>query len=391
MKLKLKHLRHPLRAANAAKAMAAARWDLARLAVRCERHFAGDARYALRSVSEGFAARIDDQSDDAALLDRICTAYIKAVERDQHAPAIYKATEWWELQRRWTLKPVIQALATRDFEALQRMYGNFFRDPCSAGLIVVQSMAKDHFGERIKDIDRRVYLADALYHIDYWKAQTGGGYAMRDLSGPAIGNPFGVVIDGTLLRAGAAYQHYCAHRIRCLLQPGAATVIEIGGGFGGMAYYLLRDTTSLTYIDFDVPESIALTSYYLLKAFPQLKFLLYGEEELTEETISRADVVLMPVFELAAMPEASADVVFCSHSISDLSHGAMVAYLNDIARITQDHFLYLGNSSSGKAITELVKSEYHSFRLAEMRFSGWHSHRIAGPSEIESHYRLDGS
>jgi hypothetical protein len=402
MKLKLKHFRHPLKTANIAKARIAARWHAWKFADRGARHFASDPRYDLRSVVEGFASRInvdidDDVSADAALLERICTSYNAAAKRQHFAPQTYRPTDWWEQQRKWSLPPVIQALATHDVTALGRMYRNFYRDPCSAGLIVPQDLSKNYFGGEVKDFHRRLYLIDVLYRIDYWQARMGSGFALSDLSGPLIGNPFGVVMEGTLVRVGAEYQHYCAHRIAGLLYSSSnvkqgvgqrGMVVEVGGGFGGMAYYLLRDRPGITYIDFDVPESIALTSYYLLKAFPQLRFLLCGEDELTKEAISRSDVVLMPVSELAAMPVGLADLTFSSHAISDLSEEAMVSYLRSIGNITRDYFLHIGKGQSGEEMSKLVERQVHSLKLAETRPSGWHDHRIKGVSEVECLYRV---
>ena len=386
----LTHLRHPIRAAKVAKALVAERWNMWRFVDRGQRHFARDARYDLRSVTKGFTPRIDNRSSDTTLLDRICTSYCKAAKLQESAPDTFRATEWWERQRRRRLKPAIEALMNHDISAVGRMYQNFYRDPCSAGLIVGQRQAKRYFGETFKDFHRRLYLIDALYRIDYWKARTGGSFALGDLSGPSIGNPFGVEIDGTLVRAGAEFQHFCAHRISDLLDSGPATVAEIGGGFGGMAYYLLRDRPRTTYVDFDVPESIALTSYYLLKAFPELTVLLYGEEEMTRESISRADVVLMPAFELAKMPAACADVTFSSHAMSDLSQEAMIDYLGHIAHMTRDCFFYIGNGLSGKAISDLVVRQYPLLRLSETRPSGWHDHRIQDAGEVECLYRICG-
>jgi hypothetical protein len=239
-------------------------------------------------------------------------------------------------------------------------------------------MSKAYFGGAIKDIHRQFYLGHALYRLDYWKEQTAANFVYSDLASPPIGNPFGILIDGTLLRVGAEYAHYCAYRVGDLLETGKATVAEIGGGFGGMAYYLLRDRPQVTYCDFDVPESTALTSYYLLKAFPQLKFLLYGEEELTKDGITRADVVLMPMSELATMPRESVDITFSSHGMSDISPKAMVEYMNNIVRMTRREFLYIGNSRASKSISDLVHQIYDSFNLAETRSSGWHSHKVSG-------------
>jgi putative sugar O-methyltransferase len=377
--MKLKYLRHPVRTANAAKGMLAARLNMWRFATHGARRFRDDARYDLQNVTDGFASRIDDSQNDEELLERICAAYIKAMEQQQLVSETYKATEWWEQVRLRSLGPVTRALQMRDIESLQKMYRNFFRDPCSAGLLgVPYGMSNAYFCGTIKDVHRSFYLSHALYRIDYWMTQTDNRFALRNLAGPEIGNPFGALVGGTYLRVGAEYAHYCAHRIDSLLGSEKATVAEIGGGFGGMAYYLLRDRPSVTYLNFDVPESIALSSYYLLKAFPHLNFLLYGEKELTGEVIDRADVVLMPVFELAAMPARTIDVTFSSHALSDISSESMVEYLNNIAQMTREYFLYIGNSHASKSISQLISQNHSSFNLIETRSSGWHSHKISG-------------
>src|SRR5262249_47309985 len=131
-------------------------------------------------------------------------------------------------------------------------------------------------------------FGDSLCGIDHWKKQTGNRFTIADLAKPNIKNPFKVMIDGTLVRFKTPYQHYCTYRLSTLLNAKSSTIAKIGGGFGGMAYFLLRDRQPLTYFDFDLPETITLTSYFLMKAFPSLTFLLYGEKEITSEEITRA-------------------------------------------------------------------------------------------------------
>jgi hypothetical protein len=388
MRLELRHLRHPLRTAKAARFLVAERLERRRFADSGEHFFASDPRYDLRRVTEGFSDRVDDEGDDTAVLERICAAYIKAATRESSASEAYQATGWWEQQRYGSLGAVTGALTTRDIDSLRAMYRNFYRDPCSAGLIVLQRAAKDYFGDTIKDLHLRYCLADALFRLDYWKTMTEDRFATHDLSGPGVGNPFGVMVEGSLIRTGSEYQHYCAFRIGRLLSSGASIVAEIGGGFGGMAYYLLRDRAGTTYINFDVPESVALMSYYLMKAFPSLKFLLYGEEELTEDAIARADVVLMPVFEMKKMPEKSVDVTFSSHAMSDLSHEALVEYLNNIARMTRGSFFCIGHDRSGDAMRDLISRNYPSFELEDERVTGWQCHRVPSSGELERLYKI---
>jgi len=386
--LKLKHLCHPLRTAGVAKALVEMHWNVKRLASRGERRFRNDVRYDLQNITDGFASRVDDQGDDTALLERICTAYIRATEQQSFVKQAYRATSWWQSVQQDSLAPVQRALATHDINALRAMYQNFFRNPCSAGLIGVPlHLTKAYSCKAVNDLYRRFFLGDALHRIDYWKAQTGGRFELRDLAGPGIGNPFGVLIDGTLVSTGAEYQHYCAQRICDLLPSDNASVVEIGGGFGSMAYYLLRDRPEFTYIDFDVPESLALTSYYLLKSFPHRSFLLYGEEELTQ-AYAKVNVILMPVFELGRVPTNSVDITFSSHAMSGLSPCAMVEYMNEIARMTRNSFLYIHDGAAGGSLHELIRMKYASLSLAEKRPLEWNSQKFINANEVECLYQI---
>jgi hypothetical protein len=384
MKPRIKHLRHPLRTAAAARSRLALYLTIKRLGDRSHRHYRGDARYDLVNVTNGFISRLEDSPRDDEVLERICAAYIEAAQRERFAPEVYQASAWWRQVRLASLGPVIQALRSRDIPALRRMYRNFFRDASSTGLIGVPfSLTKAYFDKQIKDIHCRFFLGDALYGIDHWKTLTGDHFPLHALAGPEIGNPFGIMIGETLIRAGAVYQHYSAHKIASCLLSAKATIAEIGGGFGGMAYYLLRDQPGVKYVDFDVPESLALTSYYLLRSFPHLKFLLYGESEVTPETLARADVVLMPLFEMKSLPGESVEVVFSSHAMSDISQEAMRAYLQTISWITRGCFLYMGSGQGAESIRNVAAEAQQPFHLEEMKRSSWNTHRFPKADEVE--------
>ncbi|NYF88353.1 putative sugar O-methyltransferase [Tunturiibacter empetritectus] len=390
MKLASKYLRDPVQTLKSAGLRCRTAWTNRELLYRGGHHFKGDPRYDLDGVTRGFSDRIGDNGSDRPLLQRICRAYSLAMSQEQVTPRKYDPTPWWQQHRYHTLESVMRALASHDLDTLQKMYENFFRDDCSTGLLPVQRVKNNYFGHIIADFYCRLYLVDALYRLDYWKAETSGSYTVGDLAGPATGNPFGVALEDTLVRVGSEYQHYCAQRIARLLH-GHATIAEIGGGFGGMAYYLLRDRPGTTYIDFDVPESISLTSYYLLKNFPHLKTVLYGEAELTFDTIRQADVILMPLFELAHLPNNIVDLSFSSHAMSDLAPEVMPEYLCDIARTTRNHFLYVGTEISAARIADFSEAMPSQFILLQSRQSGWNRHIAPKAGHVECIYQISRS
>jgi hypothetical protein len=384
--LQLNHLLHPVRTASVAIDRLLAGIRLRRFAFHSKRHFRGDSRYNLKSVAEGFAPRFDRSSDDTGVLERICRAYARTVSHSQCVSPCYRPTAWWEQVRQNSLGPVMRALREADVGALRRMYGNFFRDRCATGLIGVPfGMAEACLRGPIRAVYRHSYLGEALYRINYWSSETGGLFGLADLAGPEIGNPFGVSVNGALVRTGSEYHHYCAHKILSRLETRPSVVGEIGGGYGGMAYYLLRDGMGIKYIDFDVPESIALTSYYLLKAFPSANFLLYGEKDLTAEVLAGSDIVLLPLFEMARIPQGSLDLTFSSHAMGDLSDSAMIEYLGIIGRVTEQYLLYLGDSRAADRLSRLGGGY---LKLLEARSTAWNRHRAPRAREGEYLYKL---
>jgi putative sugar O-methyltransferase len=259
------------------------------------------------------------------------------------------------------------------------MYRNFFRDACSTGILGAPGgLSQAYFSGEIRDVHRHFYLSHVLYRLDYWKSLTDGRYTLRDLAGPGVGNPFGVIIDGTHISVGAEYSHYCSHRVREELDPGIATVSEIGGGFGRIAYYLLRDRPETKYVDFDLPENVALASYYLMKALPNLRFLLYGEKTMTRESIAEANVVMLPRSALTTVPAGSIDLTFTSHGISEFSTEDLGHSLREISRITKKKLLLMSNRAVSQVISQSVQSQHLAFSLVESRESGWHSYKVSG-------------
>jgi hypothetical protein len=344
-----------------------------------KRRFRGDPRYDLQSVTDGFRVEVDDRADDAWILERVCEAYIRTIVNQRTECGCYQASSGWQAIRERSLGPVMKALRGRDIAALGKMYRNFFRDPCSAGIIGAPGgLSNAYFSGRISDVHRHFYLSHVLFRLDYWKLLTGGRYKARDLAGPRVGNPFGVVVDGTHISVGAEYSHYCAHRVREQLGAESATVAEIGGGFGRMVYYLLRDRPGTRYVGFDLPETVALASYYLMRALPELKFIFYGEKALTRESISEADVVLLPRFALIEVPDRSVDLTFTSHGMSELSTDEMDHYTREIGRITNKRLLLMSNRTTSRAISDSVRRQSPAFVSESVYESGWHSYKVSG-------------
>jgi hypothetical protein len=175
------------------------------------------------------------------------------------------------------------------------------------------------------------------------------------------------VLDGVFIANGAEHQHYGARRIADITGKSDAVIAEIGGGYGAMAYYLLRDSPQVKYWNFDLPESLALAAYYLLRSFPEKRILLYGESPIITASLDDYNIVLMPLSELSRMPSCFADMVFSAHAMSDLSEKALIVYLEHVQHLTKKHFLYQGMCDVAGHLQQLILDKYRNLTLIEKK------------------------
>lgn len=360
-------------------AQTAGELSLQRTIWRGRRRFRRDPRYRIEFVR---ASAASGDTDDRVLLRRICRAYQLASAHHKPAYEAFTASRWWKIVQENNLLPVRRALTEGDVDSLCAMYRQFFRDPCGAGLVGLPvDMARSYRRPNIPKRYRHLLLIDALHRLNVWQEKTQGRFPIEALRGPETGAPFGVLMGNILLRPGAPDHHYYASKIIGLLRTAESpTVVEIGGGFGGMAYYLIRDSPEITYIDFDLPETVALASYYIAKSFPHLQVRLYGEE-----TVCRGGIFLMPVFAMAEMLPTGADVVFSSHLFSDLAPAALQEYLTIILDAAPVHFLHVDGQAGFRAVCKCM-SKNAPFTLAERQDAHWSDGCAGGHDEYEALY-----
>ena len=353
--------------------------------------FKNDPNYRPDLVPAGFAPHPAPEHDDSAILKRIVIAYQKAKAEQPHTSETFKVSnEWLPIYTR-TLGGVMQALQQGNLTELNRMYSNFFRDPCSYGLFgfplnIQKHLFKPDSARKYRDIA----LTDFLHRHDLWKQRTHNAYGMRDLVTPDIGNPYGCMLNGTFIRGGTDYQHYYAQAITSLLPPGKKSVVlELGGGFGGMAYFLVRDNPQAVYIDLDLPETLALASYYLLKAFPDVPATLFGEAELSPETLGHSRIVMMPSFQILKMESKSVDLAFNSYSLAEMSPSAIREYIAELARCTSSHILHVNHNRDAILTADNFGIEDHGFKLINKELAGWTSGINPSSDEFEYLYKAE--
>lgn len=292
-----------------------------------------------------------DMSRHDEIVDRIRAAWLVTQEALWDVDDAYLPNEMWNKSVKEIRDGFVTALLTGD--NLGDYFKNFWRNECSEHLIKYATFnTLQEFGAEAQSY----YKYRLLHDSDVWR-EFSESPDLKQLTLPPIGNPFGCNLNGTLLTGSSLHSNYYAEKIDALIQGIERPVVaEIGGGSGVMAYYLLQRNSSLRYLNFDLPEILAVSQYFLMMALPDRKFKLFGEE------VEDFDIALLPNFSIADMADNSCDVVANIHSLSEMTREAVDEYSKQISRICKGYF-YHENS--------VVHQEYNETPLVNFKPEGF--------------------
>ena len=316
-------------------------------------------------IAEAFIERRQSLSVTDEALSRIAAAYEKSKMEQASAGSHYQVSREWLPIYSGYMQKIMTVLEQKDISGMRRLYENFFREDLSTGLhgmnfsMVEKYMTPDKL---IAEADLRVYMENCIRYANLF-LRSCRNVPVSVLERPAIGNPYGYRLDETMVYIGAEYHYYYAEKIRMLLQKMEHPIVmELGGGFGGMAYYLMRDVPHGTYIGVDLPENAALQAYYLMASFPDKKILLYGEEEIRDCDISKFDAIIIPNFAIETIFSDGVNLSFNSYSLAEMSLETIESYLKTICRVSSDYFYHV-NHTVWEVNADLFPIDYEKFDL----------------------------
>jgi putative sugar O-methyltransferase len=274
------------------------------------------------------------------VVERVLRGFRAAKARQADASEAYLPGGSWEstLANEW--RHYQDALHRDDIREVAGYLRNFFRNEGISGLWGGRAMY-DTFchADRLARLNRAHAMVD---HYRVWR-ECCPSAALEELDAPRVGNPWGFRFGDLLLYEPVFEYNYQAHYLDGLLREvEAPVVVELGGGFGGLAYHLLRRRPAATYVGLDLPEHLLIQSYYLSCTFPDKRILVYQADSpaVDAATLDDYDALLLPNYLLPELPPRVADAVVGVHSLTEMSAEAMGETLRQVDRIGRRYFFH---------------------------------------------------
>lgn len=247
--------------------------------------------------------------------------------------------QWWIAEN---FRPLVRALDAGDIAALTALYENTQRDRFAIGLgTSCEELSKPRsFGTR------SLYLRTVW--CDYRDKLLSYGFPPDQIRAPLIGNPFGIPFNGDVLTINTLrHLHHAAEMWDWLSDIPLATVVEIGGGFGGQAYQTVRLASPgiAKYVIFDIPEAAAIASYYLMAALPNHRVRLFGEGSVSVAADEAYDVAVFPHFAIGRLADESVDVFHNACSFAEMDSASSLEYLRVIERTCRRYFSHINHET----------------------------------------------
>jgi hypothetical protein len=196
------------------------------------------------------------------------------------------------------------------------------------------------------------------------------------------GNPWGYRFNGMLLYEPVFEYNFQAHYFDKLLSGlKAPVVLEIGGGFGGLAHHLLSRCPQVKYIGLDLPENILIQTYYLSSIFPEARIFTYMKDSppIDVAVFDHFDIVLLPNFELPRIADRTVDLIVNVRGLSAMPFDTISEYFKQIDRVGRLYFFQENICNAGHNRTQRIPiTEFPSlenFKLIISAESRWPKYR----------------
>ena len=272
--------------------------------------------------------KIEPSHSEKVFYERLFIFYRNMKIKEINNPEIIKPSSLWQNHINNDYKFLIDSFKENNLENFSFFLNNFGNWNNYLG-IEHNTLLKRYS----KNFILKSYLKNEIFlkHYKIWKDF---GYEKKDLnkiSTPEFGNQLGAYIDGNFVTIGSFFNQIISKILLEHIKHKSKPIIcDLGGGYGKLGYFLIKNFEDSCFIDFDIPEVLVLAAYYLMSSFPNKKTLLFGEKEFEKKDSENFDLIFMPSAEITKMSENSVDLFVNKNSLGEMRSDTAKFYIEKI-------------------------------------------------------------
>jgi putative sugar O-methyltransferase len=210
--------------------------------------------------------------------------------------------------RHWLLRPSLRALFTR-------LGGPLPAPPDSC------SPLRRHIAGRVY----AVYLA----MLAQYTASRDRRGVFAELEEPELGRPTCVSYEGRAVSEDLCNSVLEYTSILDALPSPPRVVVELGSGYGRLAWVFLREQPDVRYVLVDIPPGLAIAQRYLTELFPErpaFRFRRFDSYAEVADELERAQIAFLTPNQLEMIPSLNADLMINVSSLHEMSREQIQHY-----------------------------------------------------------------
>lgn len=184
-----------------------------------------------------------------------------------------------------------------------------------------------------------IYLTRLLWH-----------YVVRQLpkqelqlDEPLVGSPFLIKWRNRAVTQDLANSLLEYHAVTQKTGCDIKSILELGAGYGRLAYVFLRKMPRCKYLISDIPPALFVSQSYLSSVFPDKKVMRYRPFNTfseIEEEYAQAELCFFLPHQLEMLPDKSIELGINISSLHEMRHEQIAYYFSQFSRLLSKHFYF---------------------------------------------------
>lgn len=188
------------------------------------------------------------------------------------------------------------------------------------------------------------------------------------ISEPALGAPYLVQVSGRAISQDLCNSIQEYYRVTSCLpeQSRPLRCLEIGAGYGRLAYGVMNARPGSKYWIVDIPPALSIALRYLKAVFPSLrifKFRPFKEYRNVADEIEEADIAFFTANQIELLPRKKIDLAFCISNLHEMTLQQIHHYIDQIDRLSTGFFYTKhGNKSIAHHNSFTIRRDEYPFK-----------------------------